>query len=238
MIECTGWHQCDQPRIADDLSQAREVIPAAVQKKAFPKEFETLIMNNPVPINSRLCHLSPILQNNLMCVGGRLRNANIHTREKTPVILPKDDQISLLVVRHHHAQVKHQGCHLKEGAVRQQDCRSWEGKEVPEPTRVLIQPSAHLSYGRFLGTARRVARRILDSLLHEQFTHLNHDVLCTLMVGDIAIINARPQASVSNDHKDAFILSPANLLTQKAGVPPPPGDFTDKDLLTKQWRQV
>lgn len=28
------------------------------------------------------------------------------------------------------------------------------------------------------------------------------------------------------------------LLTQKGGVPSPPGDFTDKDLLTKQWRQV
>lgn len=28
------------------------------------------------------------------------------------------------------------------------------------------------------------------------------------------------------------------LLTQKSGVPPPPGDFTDKDLYTKQWRQV
>ena len=27
-------------------------------------------------------------------------------------------------------------------------------------------------------------------------------------------------------------------LTQKTGVPPPPGDFTDKDLFTKQWRQV
>ncbi len=28
------------------------------------------------------------------------------------------------------------------------------------------------------------------------------------------------------------------LLTQKTGVPPPPGDFSDKDLYTKQWRQV
>lgn len=75
-------------------------------------------------------------------------------------------------------------------------------------------------------------------MLREQFTRLTHDVLCTLMAEVTAVINARPLTSVSNDPEDPFILSPAILLTQKVGVPPPPGDFTDKDLLTKQWRQV
>lgn len=118
MNKCNGWHRCDLPRTPDELSQAKEVILAAVQKKAFPREYEALIMNRPVPLNSCLCQLSPTLQNNLICVGGRLRNANIDTGEKNPVILPKDDHISILLVRHHHAQVKHQGRHLTEGAVR------------------------------------------------------------------------------------------------------------------------
>lgn len=83
-----------------------------------------------------------------------------------------------------------------------------------------------------------MARRILDSMLREQFTCLTHDVLCTLMAEGTAIINARSLTSVSNDLEDLFILSPAILLTQNVGVPPPPGNFTDKDLLTKQWRQV
>ncbi len=51
-----------------------------------------------------------------------------------------------------------------------------------------------------------------------------------------AIINARPLLPVSADPEQPFILSPSVLLTQKTGVPPPPGDFSDKDLYTKQWR--
>lgn len=38
--------------------------------------------------------------------------------EKNPIILPKDSHISLLLIRHHHEQVEHQGRHLTEGAVR------------------------------------------------------------------------------------------------------------------------
>lgn len=90
------------------------------------------------------------------------------------------------------------------------------------------------SWERLIG----VARRIPDSMLREQFTRLTYDVLCTLMAEVTAIINARPLTSVSNDPEDPFILSPAILLTQKVEVPPPPGDFKDQGLLTKQWRQV
>ena len=90
------------------------------------------------------------------------------------------------------------------------------------------------SWERLIG----VARRILDSMLLEQHNRLTHEVLCTLMAEVTAIVNARPLIPVSNDPDDPFILSPSMLLTQKTGVPPPPGDFTDKDLFTKQWRQV
>lgn len=38
--------------------------------------------------------------------------------EKNPIILPKDSHISLLLIRHHHEQVEHQGRHLTEGVVR------------------------------------------------------------------------------------------------------------------------
>lgn len=90
------------------------------------------------------------------------------------------------------------------------------------------------SWERMIG----VARRILDSMLLQQKSRLTHEVLSTLMAEITAIINARPLLPVSTDPHQPFILSPAMLLTQKSGVPPPPGDFTDKDLFTKQWRQV
>ncbi|XP_062268020.1 uncharacterized protein LOC133973962 [Platichthys flesus] len=90
------------------------------------------------------------------------------------------------------------------------------------------------SWERMIG----VARRILDSMLLQQKSHLIHEVLSTLMAEITAIINARQLLPVSTDPQQPFILSPAMLLTQKSGVPPPPGDFKDKNLYTKQWRQV
>ncbi|XP_059845820.1 uncharacterized protein LOC132405137 [Hypanus sabinus] len=68
----------------------------------------------------------------------------------------------------------------------------------------------------------------------QQRTRLAHEVLCTLMAEVTAIINAQSFLPVSSDPENPFILSPSTLLTQKAGAPPPPGDFSDK----KQWRQV
>ena len=118
MDKCEGWHKCDKSRTPDELCKAKEVIIRAVQKRAFAKEFKSLKTNKPVPLNSNIRHLSPVLHNNLICVGGRLKNANLDIGEKSPIILPKDDQVSLLLVRHHHVQVKHQGRHLTEGAVR------------------------------------------------------------------------------------------------------------------------
>ncbi|XP_059850275.1 uncharacterized protein LOC132407566 [Hypanus sabinus] len=72
----------------------------------------------------------------------------------------------------------------------------------------------------------------------QQRTRLAHEVLCTLMAEVTAIINAQSFLPVSSDPENPFILSPSTLLTQKAGAPPPPGDFSDKDLYTRQWRQV
>lgn len=376
MDKCKGWHKCDLSRTPDELSQAKEVIMSAVQKRAFSKEFGALMANKPVPLDSSLHCLSPTLQNNLICLGGRLRNANVDIGEKNPIILPKDDHISLLLVRHYHAQVKHQGRHLTEGAVRAAGlwllggkrlinsvlhkcvtCRKLRSKmqeqrmaDLPPERLQTCPPFTYVGldvFGPWSVTARRtrggqaeskrwailfccmssravhievidsmdtsscinalrrffairgpakkvmsdcgtnfmgackelgmsktqpnstvqsylneqgcswefnpphashmggswerligVARRILDSMLREQCTRLTHDALCTLMAEVTAIINARPLIPVSNDPENPFILSPSMLLTQKVGVPPPPGDFTDKDLLTKQWRQV
>ncbi|XP_059841303.1 uncharacterized protein LOC132402466 [Hypanus sabinus] len=72
----------------------------------------------------------------------------------------------------------------------------------------------------------------------QQRTRLAHEVLCTLMAEVTAIINAQSFLPVFSDPENPFILLPSTLLTQKAGAPPPPGDFSDKNLYTKQWRQV
>lgn len=84
-----------------------------------------------------------------------------------------------------------------------------------------------------------VTRRILDCMfLQTGRTQLTHEVLCTLMAEVSAIINARPLIPVSSDPFSPVLLSPAMLFTQKSGLPAPPVDFSGKDLMKGQWRQV
>nr|XP_034959566.1 uncharacterized protein LOC118079487 [Zootoca vivipara] len=98
--------------------------------------------------------------------------------------------------------------------------------------------SSHMggTWERMIG----VARRILDSIfLQIGNTRLTHESLTTFMAEVAAIINARPLTPLSNDPEEPFLLTPATLLTQKIEVvSTPPGEFTNKDLHLRQWRQV
>lgn len=85
-----------------------------------------------------------------------------------------------------------------------------------------------------------LTRRILDSMLLKVGpTRLTHEVLTTFMAEVSVIRNAWLLVSVSTDPDSPFILTPATLLTQKiSALPPPKGGFDEKDLYSKQWRQV
>lgn len=116
--KCRGWHRCLLPRTNDEINQAKEFVLKAAQNVAFVKELSALQADKPVLQSSPLQRLSPCLEKGLICVGGRLKHSGLPPMEKNPIILPKESHISLLLVRHHHEQVKHQGRHLTEGAVR------------------------------------------------------------------------------------------------------------------------
>ncbi|KAJ7997080.1 hypothetical protein DPEC_G00225210 [Dallia pectoralis] len=84
-----------------------------------------------------------------------------------------------------------------------------------------------------------MARRILDCMLLEHKSRLTHEVLTTLMAEVTAVMNARPLVPVSSDPDSPLILSPAMLLTQKTGTPPPPpGNFGGTNLFKEEWKQV
>lgn len=74
-----------------------------------------------------------------------------------------------------------------------------------------------------------IARRILDSMLQDsKNVQITHELLSTFMAEVCAIMNARPLVPVSSDPESPLILTPAMLLTMKAGsVPPPPGNFAN-----------
>lgn len=92
------------------------------------------------------------------------------------------------------------------------------------------------SWERLIG----VARRILDAMLLQKGSiHLTHEVLSTFMAEVMAIMNARPLASVSTDPDMPAFLTPAMLLTQKmSAISAPSGNFCTAQLYGKQWKQV
>jgi len=112
-----------------------------------------------------------------------------------------------------------------------------KGDEVPQGCSWEFNPPDSSHMGGLWEHMIGIARRILDSMFLQLSTHLTHKVLCTLMAEVSAIINAQSLLPVSADPEQPCILSPSMLLTQKTGVPPPPGHFSDKDLYTKQWKQ-
>lgn len=67
---------------------------------------------------------------------------------------------------------------------------------------------------------------------------LSHEVLCTFMAEISAIINARPLTPVSTDPDSPLILTPAMLLTQKVGLPPPMGVFSEGNHFRQKWKWV
>ena len=57
--------------------------------------------------------------------------------------------------------------------------------------------------------------------------------------GLLAIVNARPLVSVSNDPDAPDVLTPATLLTHKPQhLKPPAGEFSAANLSHKQWKRV
>ncbi|XP_014911401.1 uncharacterized protein LOC106961853 [Poecilia latipinna] len=85
-----------------------------------------------------------------------------------------------------------------------------------------------------------VSRRILDALLLDvKQPQLTHEVLVTFMAEVTAIVNARPLVPISTDPEAPLVLTPAMLLTQKTGAPPPvPDNLTEKDVFKSQWKRV
>jgi len=85
-----------------------------------------------------------------------------------------------------------------------------------------------------------VTRCMLDSTLADiSPAHLMHEVLSTHMAEVTAIVNASPLVPVPTDPDMPEILTPSTLLTQKPqSLKAAPGNFSQADLYSGQWRQV
>ena len=117
-----GWRSSSGcPLTVDELQKAQTVIVRAVQEEAFPEELKRLknekdtttqneVKTKQVKKTSKLYRLDPYIRaDGVVCVGGRIRRANLPADQLHPVVLPRDGHITRLVVEHCHKGVHHAG---------------------------------------------------------------------------------------------------------------------------------
>ncbi|XP_069101998.1 uncharacterized protein [Argopecten irradians] len=101
------------------IEKSRIFILKDVQEQVYNEELRCLRESKAVPSNSSISSLTPILdQDGILRVGGRLNRSNFSLEERNPIIVPGKHHVARLLIEHFHAEVRHQGRHLTEGAVR------------------------------------------------------------------------------------------------------------------------
>ena len=80
-----------------------------VQRQEFSSEWKALRENRPIPASSKLRKLDPMLHKGVICVGGRLDNADGDDASKHPIVLPSH-HLSRLIIRDVHERNAHVGC--------------------------------------------------------------------------------------------------------------------------------
>ena len=93
----------------EELEHAETEILKHVQNDSFHEEIKELKANRVVNRSSGRRKLDPIITDGLLCVGGRLKNANSTNICKNPIILPKDHHVVTLIIRDCHERAGHTG---------------------------------------------------------------------------------------------------------------------------------
>ena len=92
-----------------DLHGAEQSILCYTQRKHFQSEIDALTSSNVVPKTSSLYNLDPKLNHDLLCVGGRLGKSSLPDAEKFPILLPKKEHVTSLIISEAHTKFGHAG---------------------------------------------------------------------------------------------------------------------------------
>ena len=85
----------------------------------YNESITLLKVKRSLPASHPLSQLSPFISNeDILCVGGRLRHSDLHSRQKFPTILLKDHPLTLLILRECHSKTHHQGRIVTTSAIR------------------------------------------------------------------------------------------------------------------------
>ena len=117
------------PLSVSEMKDAENEIIRYVQKQSFAEEVQILSQttketqerkcNSAIKKCSSLYKLDPIIEDNLVRVGGRLHNAPIENDAKHPAILPKKHHVVNLIVNYYHRASGHSGIEYTLSLIRQ-----------------------------------------------------------------------------------------------------------------------
>ncbi|XP_054272529.1 uncharacterized protein LOC128992813 [Macrosteles quadrilineatus] len=92
----------------EELDKATITICKMIQQTVFSEDISRL--KDGKPCSSRLASLSPFLdENGLIRVGGRLKHSQVSYAAKHPIVLPKTNHVTNLIVDHYHLKHLHAG---------------------------------------------------------------------------------------------------------------------------------
>ncbi|XP_029162186.1 uncharacterized protein LOC114933775 [Nylanderia fulva] len=105
---------------SSELLLATEIVCRAVQKQVFSKEYEALKLGTTINAGSRLLPLTPFMdKDDLIRVGGRLKNSNLDFDACHPILLPRNHDLTQKIIRQEHIRNMHAGTQGTMAAVRQ-----------------------------------------------------------------------------------------------------------------------
>lgn len=95
---------------ATELDASRKRLVMISQIQSFPKEYISLQHGKQLSSSSKILSLSPFLaHDNLIRVGGRIKNANLPYSQKHPILLHNKHTITKLLLLHEHERLLHCG---------------------------------------------------------------------------------------------------------------------------------
>ena len=105
---------------SDELQKAHIQLIKVVQSSHYPREIKNFQEGMSINPKSEIFKLNTFLdQNGIIRVGGRLGNAPITYSKKCPILIPRDNFLTKLIVQNEHIKNWHAGAQFTLNAVRQ-----------------------------------------------------------------------------------------------------------------------
>lgn len=114
-----GKKDVDKKLSIRDLQTAERSVIQYIQSNEFGYELSQLSKEEAVGKTSKLFKLCPLTRDGLLCVGGRLSNANLPAHAARPIILPDKHHVTRIIIREQHVCVGHMGIEATLANIRQ-----------------------------------------------------------------------------------------------------------------------